>query len=422
MSRRLNVGRIAFVLFAMSQFVLLALLDTSAVAPPPLTRTITEWAIPGCVNTTIPGENPGDPPFIIPGCEPLHPIVASSREIFFTERRSDKIGRLDPVTNVMTEWPLPTIPNPIPSPPVRPDLRAAPHGIVKFERGVLFCETGKGRIGFLDPVTNELKEWQVPFFSFDPPGPPLPRPVSSSPLHPDPKGQRVYFSLNRTNSIAALNTTTNQITEWPIPTPASSVNGVLVHGNRVFFAEVSENKIGMLDPHTNTITEWQLAPDSFPQHLVQAGRYVFFVESGGNKIGRLDPHTNVITEWEVPTPASNPADLDALDANTIIFAESEGNKIGQLKVLEECGVSVTVAPSVTPVEPTEIAVPVFVTPLTPTSVYVSPTQTPVPGIESCGFTEWTVPTPESVPVGIRSYKGRGAVFCESQSNKIGIIR
>ena len=84
--------------------------------------------------------------------------------------------------------------------------------------------------------------------------------------------------------------------------------------------------------------------------------------------------------------------------------------------------STTVTPTITPVEPTETAVPVFVTPLTPTSVNVPPTQTPVPGVESCGFTEWTIPTPQSAPVGIRSYKGRGAVFCESQSNKIGIIR
>ena len=211
-------------------------------------------------------------------------------------------------------------------------------------------------------------------------------------------------------------------TEWALPTQASSINGVLVHGNRVFFAEISANKIGMLDPHDNTITEWQLAPDSFPQHLVQSGRYVFFVESGGNKIGRLDPSTNVITEWEIPTPASNPADIYTLDANTIIFAESEGNKIAQLKPLEECGVSIAVTPTVTPVEPTETAVPVSVTPVAPTSVNVPPTQTTVTGIESCGFTEWTIPTPQSAPVGIRSYKGRGAVFCETQSNKIGIIR
>ena len=422
MSRRLNLRRVAFVLVALFQVMLLTFMGTAAVFPPPLSRTLTEWTIPGCVNTIIPGANPGDPPFIIPGCEPLHPIVFSTRDIFFTERRANKIGRLDPVSNVLTEWPLPTLPNPIPAPPIRPPLQAAPHGIVQFQRGVIFCETGKGMIGFLDPVTNELKEWQVPFFLFDPPGPALPVPVSSSPLHPDHKGQRVYFSLNRTNSIAALDATQDRITEWPIPTQASGVNGVLVHGNRVFFAEVGTDKIGMLDPHDNTITEWQLAPDSFPQHLVAAGRYVFFVESGGNRIGRLDPHTNIITEWEIPTPASNPADIDVLDANTIIFTESEGNKIGQLKALEECGVSVAVAPTVTPVTPSETAAPVFVTPLTPVSVNVPPTRTAVPGVESCGFTEWTLPTPESVPVGIKRYKGREVVFCETQTNRIGILR
>ncbi|MFN2515590.1 MAG: hypothetical protein ABR556_05190 [Pyrinomonadaceae bacterium] len=389
----------------------------AAAAPrPDLTRTITEWTIPGCVNIPV----PDDPPFIIPGCEPLHPTVFSDRRIFFTERQADKIGELDTVKNVFTEWALPPLANPNPPPPVRPDLLARPHGIVKFRDGVMFCETGKGMIGFLDPTTNDLTEWQIPFLLFDPPGPPRPRLVSSNPLHPDPRGKLVYFTVSRTDRIAALDPELNQITQWPVPTVDPGVNGIAVDGNRVFFAEVFGNKIGMLDLRTNTITEWALTPDSFPQHLVKAGRYVFFIDSGG-KVGRLDPNTNVITEWEIPTPASNPADIDVLSANLVIFTESNGNKIGQLETLEECGVSRTVLPVVTAAPPTQTDVPVSTTIVVPISTPALPVKTTVIGIQSCGFTEWPIPTPGSRPTGLRRFRGKGAVFCESQENKIGVL-
>ncbi len=413
------------ILIALLAFVLMIPLVTwrtspSAAAPPPSTRTITEWTIPGCVNTTVVDPDTGDI-FIIPGCEPLHPIMLSQRDIFFTERRANKIGAIDVIKNVLTEWPLPSIPNPITIPPLRPPLTASPHGIVNYGDGVMFCETGTSKIGLLDPKTNLLTEWDIPFFIFDPPGPPLPRPFSSNPLHPDKHGKLVYFSVNRSDRIAALDPKKNELTEWPLPTTQTGINGVATHGNQVFFAETTE-KIGMLDPVANTITEWTLAPGSVPQHVRMAGRYVFFVESGGNRIGRLDPDTNILTEWTIPTPASNPVDLDVTGPNRIIFTESEGNKIAELDISEECGVSRVVPPVITPAPPIRTNVAATTILLTPTVTPVPPVTTTVPGVKSCGFTEWLVPTPGSRPVGIRNFRGTGGAFCESLANKVGIIR
>jgi virginiamycin B lyase len=396
--------------------VAVALLSVPASTAGPSTRTITEWAIPGCVNV----EEPGPPPFIIPGCEPLHVTMLSDRWIFFTERQAHKVGRLDVHTNVLTEWTLPNVPNP--NSPAALPLRPFPHLIVADGDDVLFAETGTNRIGKLDPTTGVLTEWALPFFPFvNQAGNTIL--VSRSPLHPVKAGRLVYVSLNRSNEIARLDTQTGVLTRWALPTAAAAINGVAVQGNLVFFAEVAGNRIGRLDPDTNTITEWELPnADSAPQHVRISGRRVFFVESAGGRIGRLDLDSDSLTEWTIPTLPSNPTDLELHGPQRVAFTEFDGNQVGELKVADEAGVETVVAPLATVVAPAVDTLAVSTTLPASASTTLAPTVTEVAGVETGGFTEWAVPTPGSGLVGLTRYRGNGGAFCESVANKVGIVR
>ena len=56
----------------------------------PLTNIITEW---------------GEFPF---GSEPTRISIDDIGNVYYTEPNQNKIGRLDPLTNIITEWDLPT--------------------------------------------------------------------------------------------------------------------------------------------------------------------------------------------------------------------------------------------------------------------------------------------------------------------------
>ena len=74
----------------------------------------------------------------------------SGNNVYFTESSSNKIGKLDPATNTITEWNIPTNS----SMPVS----------IKFDSStgnVYFTESSSNKIGRLVPINNEFTEWSL---------------------------------------------------------------------------------------------------------------------------------------------------------------------------------------------------------------------------------------------------------------------
>jgi len=76
-------------------------------------------------------------------------VVDSAGYVWFTEGWEDKIGRLDPTTGILTEWPLPSGGQPL-------NLVLDPGTGV-----VWFTEREDDRIGALDPTSNTIAEYQL---------------------------------------------------------------------------------------------------------------------------------------------------------------------------------------------------------------------------------------------------------------------
>ena len=95
------------------------------------TATSTEWAVPTSGN-------------------PKSVSVGSSGNVYFTENTGNKIGRLVPSTNVITEWTSPTAAS-------QPDSVS-----VDSSGNVYFAEFSVNKIGKLVPSTNVITEWTVP--------------------------------------------------------------------------------------------------------------------------------------------------------------------------------------------------------------------------------------------------------------------
>ena len=126
----------------------------------------------------------------------------SGSEVYFIESNSNKIGRLVPTTNTITEWTIPT-------------NASLPTSItVDVSTGnVYFIESNSNKIGRLVPTTNTITEWTIPTNAS------LPTSITV-----DVSTGNVYFIESNSNKIGRLVPTTNTITEWTIPTNASSAH------------------------------------------------------------------------------------------------------------------------------------------------------------------------------------------------------
>ena len=78
-------------------------------------------------------------------------VVDFAGNIYFTDYTNNKIGRLAPLTNTITEWNIPTD-------------ASGPYGIDfnAVSGNIFFTEYTNNKIGRLSPATNMITEWNIP--------------------------------------------------------------------------------------------------------------------------------------------------------------------------------------------------------------------------------------------------------------------
>jgi streptogramin lyase len=134
---------------------------------------------------------------------------------YFSETSTNKIGRLEPATNMITEWTLPT-------------NSSKPAGIAfdPSSGSVYFAESSTNKIGRLEPATNMITEWTLPTNSSKPAG-----------IAFDPSSGSVYFAESSANKIGRLVPATNVVTEWNIGSKPLATS-VTPGGSIIFIDEI----------------------------------------------------------------------------------------------------------------------------------------------------------------------------------------
>ncbi len=132
--------------------------DTNSVSVlDPKTNLYTEWTMPSWVRGS---PEPSDTGF------PKGLRIDSAGRVFLAEKDANKFARLNPDTNRITEWPLPTV-VPMPQGLFGPPgagveaIDAAP-GYKHF----FLAETGADKIAQIDIGTDEILEWTLPTSPF----------------------------------------------------------------------------------------------------------------------------------------------------------------------------------------------------------------------------------------------------------------
>ena len=190
---------------------------------------------------------------------------------------------------------------------------------------VWFLERKTGRIGRLNPQTGDIAEWQLSNANA--------RPMSVA-IHRygSTLNNTLFFTEYDGNRIGSIRYVGGQwiLKEYVIPTGSSKPVDVDVDNNGlVWFSESETDKIDRFDPWSTEFSEYPVEPRSRPWGIAAKPNMTWFTMSDANRIARLDPRTALSETYSVPTDRSRPSYIKADIQGSLWFTELESGRIGR---------------------------------------------------------------------------------------------
>jgi virginiamycin B lyase len=214
------------------------------------------------------------------------PVEAADGSIWWAGQFGNLIGRLNPATGEMKEYPLPA--------------NAKPHTITLDAQGIpWYSGNMNGTIGKVDPATGKVTEYKMP-----------------DPNAKDPhtiifdKNGIAWFTAQNSNMIGRLDPATGEIKLVTAPVANAKPYGIKVDADGVLW--VSCNGAPCLlkvDPATMAVSEVKLTlPGTTVRRLdIAEDGMIWYVNSGQGRLGRYNPKTGESKEWMSPSgPKSHP--------------------------------------------------------------------------------------------------------------------
>src|SRR5215208_3000171 len=209
------------------------------------------------------------------------PIQAEDGTIWWVGQFGNLMGRLDPRTGEMKEYPLP--PN------------AFPHTIELDPNGNPWYTGNKnGSVGRLNPETGDIKL--------------ITSPVSDS----KPYGIKVaadgsiWWACNGAPCLFKMDPATMELKEYKLPLGGTTVRRLdLAEDGMIWYVNSGKGRIGRLDPKTGQATEWDSpsGPRSHPYAIVVMNGGVWYNESGvrPDALVRFDIKSETFQSWPIPS-------------------------------------------------------------------------------------------------------------------------
>jgi virginiamycin B lyase len=239
----------------------------------------------------------GTMPFV-----PHDPAVGADGSGWYTGFGANTLGRIDPTTGQVKQFPLPT-----------PD--SGPHGLIADREGRVWYTGNKAAlIGRLDPANGSVTEYRMPDAAARDP----------HTLVFDSRGT-LWFTVQNGNFVGRLEPSTGAITLKPVATPKAMPHGIVISPNGFpYFAMAGANKIGRIDPRTLEITEYTLPEGARPRRLAAVSdNAIWYGDNARGFLSRLDPQTNQVKEFASPGGARSGPYSIAATSGAIWYTESE---------------------------------------------------------------------------------------------------
>jgi virginiamycin B lyase len=232
------------------------------------------------------------------------PVQAADGSIWWAGQFGNLIGRLDPTTGEMKEYPLPS--------------NAMPHSVWLDDKGVPWYSGNKnGTVGKVDPATGKATEYKMP------------DPAATDPHTAvfDKKGI-LWFTLQNSNMVGRLDPATGDIKLKTLATPNSKPYGIKLDADGApWFSCNGSPCLFKIDPATMELTEVKLPyPGTTVRRLdIAEDGVIWYVNSTKGQLGRFDPKTGEIKEWPSPSgPNSHPYAIVVVDG--IVWYNESGRR------------------------------------------------------------------------------------------------
>jgi virginiamycin B lyase len=241
--------------------------------------------------------------------QPHDAIVDGDGMVWFTHFGEQFLGKLDPKTGKVSQYPLPVIK---PGYPVGTlDLETDKAGNIWV---AMMYQAGVARF---DKKSETFQTWAVPKeWQTD-----STQQAFVSPTHSDVDG-KVWVKNSDRAQILRLDPATGKwenFGSFKDPSTDKTITSYGIpadHDNNLYLLDFASSDIGRLDAKTGKLSIYRSAiANSRPRRgRVDEENRLWFAEYAGNAIGMLDPKTEKIQEWTLPTPWSQPYDV-VLDKN-----------------------------------------------------------------------------------------------------------
>lgn len=208
------------------------------------------------------------------------PIEAEDGTIWWAGQWGNLIGKIDPKTGAMKEYPLPE--------------KSKPHNVTLDSAGNVWCTGNKnGTIGKFDPKTEKITVYKMP------------DPKAKDPHTAifDSKGI-LWFTLQHSNMIGRLDPKSGAIKLVTAPTEGSRPYGIKIDADGVpWVACNGSNCLLRVDPATMELKEIKLPiPETTVRRLdIAKDGMIWYVNSSQGRLGRFNPKTGDIKEWPSPS-------------------------------------------------------------------------------------------------------------------------
>ena len=236
--------------------------------------------------------------------EPHDVMVDADGMVWYSDFGALFLGKMDPKTGEVTEYPIPKIKDGFPVGTL--DLETDRDG------NLWVAMMYQGGIAKLDKKTGKVQTWSVPKdWQTDATQQSFASPNFS---HVDGK---VWVKNSDQAQILRLELATNKwenfgtFTDPDTKRTFGSYGINADHNNNLYMLDFNSGNLGILDGATKKLEIHRTAiPNSRPRRgRVDDQNRLWFAEYDGNAIGMLDPKTKRISEWPVPTAWSNPYDV-----------------------------------------------------------------------------------------------------------------
>ena len=214
------------------------------------------------------------------------PVEAPDGSIWWVGQWLDIVGRIDPESGEMREYPLPA--------------GAKPHSVTPDAEGnMYYLGNRNATIGKLDPDSGEIVEF------------PMPEPGARDPHTGEFDAQgRFWFTLQQSNRVGRLEPTTGEIELIELDRPRSRPYGIKIDSSGDAWVACNGGPcLYRFDGDTMAATRIDLPnQETTVRRLdIAADGMIWYVNSGAGRLGRYDPVSGSIREWPSPSgPKSHP--------------------------------------------------------------------------------------------------------------------